>query len=232
MTEGIIVGSDRMQEWLLPWWWENYHKHNHYPVAFFDFGLSEAMKQWCQARGSLLKLPLADIFIKDREEVHPSIASKWESQYGETFWNSRKTWFKKPFACLRSPFEKTVWLDLDCEVLGPLDFLFQSCNHPSGIALARDRIASTYNSGVVAFRRGAAIIQEWATQSLNKTDAFRGDQDLLSQIIADRKLSICELPPIYNWNVGYGINPDTVICHWLGDAGKQALRNQLILNNL
>ena len=230
--KGIIVGSDQMQEWLLPWWWENYRKHNRYPVAFFDFGLSEAMRRWCKERGSLLRLAMPDIFIKDRDEVPPSIVSDWESRYGEHFWSARKTWFKKPFTCLSSPFAKTLWLDLDCEVLGPLDFLFQASDHPSGIALAKDQIATTYNSGVIAFQNNAPILREWANQALSKTDAFRGDQDLLSQIIADQKLSIFELPPIYNWNVGYGIKPDAVICHWLGDVAKQALKNQLILSDL
>jgi hypothetical protein len=227
MTQGIIVGSDISQEWLLPWWWENYRRHNAHPVAFFDFGLSPSKKQWCQDRGQLIKLPIADIFIKDREEV--PLAEIWESRYGETFWNSRKAWFKKPLACLQSPFQKTIWLDLDCEVLGPLDFLFQACNHPSGLAIAKDQTAPTYNSGVIAFRQHNPIIQKWADQSLQKTDLFRGDQDLLSQII-DRP--ICELPQIYNWNIGYGMNDDAVICHWLGDMAKMALKNQLILSDL
>lgn len=232
MTEGIIVGSDQTQEWLLSWWWENYRRHNHYPVAFFDFGLSLQKKQWCLERGLLISLPIADIFVKDKEDVPLALIHKWENRYGENFWNARKVWFKKPLACLRSPFQKTVWLDLDCEVLGPLQFLFQVCAHPSGIALAKDQIAPTYNSGVIAFQRGAPVIKEWESQSLEKTDAFRGDQDLLSHIISDQNLSICELPSIYNWNVGYGINAHTVICHWLGEMGKTALRNQLVLNDL
>lgn len=230
MDEGIIVGCDLFQEWLLPWWWESYRRHNRYPVAFFDFGLSERMKKWCLERGELIRL--RGLLVKDREEVHPSLTHQWESRYGENFWNSRDAWFKKPLACHRSPFQKTVWLDLDCEVRGPLDFLFKACLHPSEIALAKDQIAATYNSGVISFRQSSGIIAEWADQSLEKTGDFRGDQDLLSHIIADRNASICELDPIYNWNVGYGDNPKTVICHWLGETAKTVLRDHLILNDL
>ncbi|HSX11278.1 MAG TPA: hypothetical protein VLF94_06170 [Chlamydiales bacterium] len=228
MAEGIIVGSDQSQEWLLPWWWENYQRHNRHPVAFFDFGLSEAGKRWCRERGQWIKL--APLFVKERDEVAPSLAHEWESRYGDQFWNSREAWFKKPHACLCSPFENTVWLDLDCEVLGPLDPLFQACDHPSGIALARDQTLPTYNSGVIAFRSQNAIIGEWARQSLEQNGVFRGDQDLLSHIVAGK--AIGQLLPIYNWNVGYGLNPEAVICHWLGERAKTALRNQLILNDL
>jgi hypothetical protein len=195
--EGIIVGCDLFQEWLLPWWWENYRRHNRYPIAFFDFGLSERMKAWCRERGEFIKLP--GILIKDREEVPPALVHEWESLYGDAFWNCREAWFKKPLACLGSPFERSVWLDLDCEVLGPLAFLFQACLHPSGLALAKDQTAATYNSGVIAFQNGCSLVEEWADQSVEKADAFRGDQDLLSHIIADKKASICELPSTYNW---------------------------------
>jgi hypothetical protein len=228
--EGIIVGCDLFQEWLLPWWWDNYRKHNGYPVAFFDFGLSERMKEWCRERGDLIKLP--GILIKDREEMTPSLVREWESHYGDNFWNCREAWFKKPLACRRSPFERTVWLDLDCEVLGPLDFLFQACGHPSGFSIAKDFTVPTYNSGVIAFQSTCTLIQEWASQSVEQAGAFRGDQDLLFHIICDKQIPVCELPLIYNWNVGYGPNPDAVICHWLGKFAKVALRNQLILNEL
>lgn len=228
--EGIIVGCDLFQEWLLPWWWENYRRHNRYPVAFFDFGLSERMKEWCRERGDLIWLH--GILVGDREEVRPALVHEWESLYGDAFWNYREAWFKKPLACLRSPFERSVWLDLDCEVLGSLAFLFQACLPPSGLALAKDQTVATYNSGVIAFQDGCPIIQEWANQSIEKADVFRGDQDLLSHIIADKKASICELPSIYNWNVGYGANPEAIVCHWLGPAAKNALRNQMILNDL
>lgn len=230
MAEGIIVGCDLFQEWILPWWWENYRRHNRYPVAFFDFGLSEKGQQWCLERGELIRL--RSLLVKGRDEVDPSLAHHWEERHGENFWDSREAWFKKPLACARSPFGKSVWLDLDCEVLQPLDFLFEACLHPSGIALANDQVVPTYNSGVIAFRQGCPITQAWADQSLEKTGDFRGDQDLLSHIIAEKNAPVCELEQIYNWNVGYGDNPDAVICHWLGESAKTVLRNQLILNDL
>ncbi len=232
--DGIVIGSDRSQEWLLPWWWENFKKHNRSPVTFVDFGLSEEMKTWCRDRGELAALPFLDVFIQDREEIPAAVAEDWEARYGDHFWQSRKAWFKKPLACLQSPYQRTLWLDLDCEILGPLDDLFNACDHVSGIALVKDRASdaspiSLYNSGVIAFQRDLPLLSAWADQSFERNGAFRGDQDLLSQLIFEHNLSICELPAIYNWNIGYGLNPQAVICHWIGDAAKNVLRNQSIL---
>ena len=224
--DGIIIGSNERKSGSSLGGGKNYSRHNGYPVAFVDFGLSEKMKDWCRERGELIRLRVADIFVKDREEIESLKAEGWEKYYGEAFWTSRKAWFKKPLACLQSPFQKTIWIDTDCEILGSLAPLFKAC--PSGVAIAKDRIADSYNSGVIVFQRNNPIIQEWADQSWEKNGLFRSDQDLLSEILLEKRGAFSELPAIYNWNVGYGENPDTVICHWLGDMGKIALRHQII----
>ena len=239
--DGIIVGSDQLQEWLLPWWWENYTRHNRYPVSFFDFGLSAEKKKWCQSRGDLMTLPVSDVFVKDRDGVHSTLVENWENYFGENFWGYRKTWFKKPLACLQSPYRRTIWIDMDCEVRKPLKKLFDALKPPKSVALVRDCFADQYatsslfpiyNSGVVAFQRGAPLIQEWADQSVERNNEFRGDQDLMSKIIFEKGVNVCEMPKIYNWNVGDGVHSKVVICHWLGDIGKAILRNQIVLKDL
>lgn len=245
-AEGVIVGTDLSQEWLLSWWWSHYTKYNHHPVVFIDFGMTTQMKQWCQTKGDLIRLEPADFFVKEKEEIDPSLAENWERKYGEQVWISRDAWFKKPFACLKSPFKKTLWIDLDCQIKGSVAPLFLFSDHPSQIALAKDRAASShpnqqgldcesrfiYNSGVISFEKGAPLIQLWAHESKKRNGFFRTDQDLLSQLIFEQSLEICELPPIYNWTIGYGENPDSVIDHWVGEIGKLVLRNQLVLNDL
>lgn len=230
---GILVGSNARQEWLLSWWWENYHRHNSYPVSFVDFGLSEEKKRWCKERGQLIPLRMPPLFVKDRNEVSPTLVEEWESRFPDLFWESREAWFKKPQACLQSPYKKTIWIDLDCEVVKPLEDLWKL----RGIALAKDHAALAprfpiYNSGVIIFQNNHPLIVEWAKQSIEKNEFFRGDQDLLSQIIAEKKHPICELPAIYNWSVGDGESAEVAIYHWLGEAAKSALRNKLILEAL
>lgn len=234
MSRGILVGANERQEWLLPWWWNHFIKHCGYPVCFADFGLSKTMKTWCKKKGALLPISINDLFIKDQSEIDARTRADWEKRYPDTFWDARRGWFKKPLACLQSPYALTAWIDLDCEIVAPLDPLFNT----SGVALAKDQSAKTYdsrtvyNSGVIVFEQKHPLIVEWAKQALTQSGEFRGDQDLLSHIIAEQKWTVNELPQCYNWAVGYGKREDVVIYHWLGDAAKAVLRNQIALEGV
>lgn len=229
---GILVGSDLTLEWILPWWWHHYQKNNTIPVAFIDLGLSFEMKEWCRARGELIPLRIFD-FAAAREEMDPVLVERFECEYGEGFWESRGAWFKKPFACLASPFERSLWIDIDCEVRGAVAPLF---DYP-GLAMAKDQIAlnlpyPVYNSGVLLFRRGEKWIADWAEEAKRRHDQFRGDQELLSWMIAQKKGQVTELPAIYNWSRTLEDNERAVIYHWHGNGGKGVIRHQMAMWNL
>lgn len=233
MVEGVVVGSDQTQEWLLPWWWDHYTHHNRYPVTFADFGLSLEKKMWCRERGTLVTLREID-FALERDAIDPELVAVWEAQFGKAFWPSRGAWFKKPLACLSSPFERSLWLDLDCEVRGNLAPLFELAEHPSGIAMARDsfEVPGIYNSGVIAFRRDLPLLHDWARASFEQNHTFRGDQELLSYLIAEQKLTIGEISPLYNWSRCQGDKPDAVIYHWHGEHGRAVIKHELWTKNL
>ena len=203
-------------------------------MAFADFGLSKEKKKWCRARGELFPVHTPPFFVKDRIDVGDALAEEWESRCADTFWESREAWFKKPHACAHSPFELTLWMDLDCEITGSLEGIWAAFNEASGVLLAKDQgvpdqTYSIYNSGVIAFRKNHPLILEWARQSIDRNGSFRGDQDLLSLIIAERQIPVGELPPIYNWSIGFGMRKDIVVYHWLGAAAKSVLRDQFAL---
>lgn len=217
MDSGIVVGCDERQEWLLSWWWEQLRQHDAHPVAFFDFGLSKEAKKWCRQRGKLFSLA--------EQKEGEALSKSWEERYGKNLHLSRPAWFKKPLACLHSPWKQSVWLDLDCEVRRPIDLLFQA---PS-IALAKDlsspgREYTTYNSGVIAFPKNCPVIREWARRSLQNTELFCGDQDLLSHVIFDTNAVIHELRAQYNWPAALEADSSVVIRHYVGEMGKMALR--------
>lgn len=230
--DGVVVGSDLTQQWLLPWWWEHYRRFNAYPVTFVDLGMSNEMKQWCQERGTLVSLPVADIFVAEKSDVEPKLSEQWEGIYGNRFWPSRNAWFKKPAACLQSPYSRSIWIDLDCEIRGPLEALFGFCETSEGLALAKEEHESTadqigYNSGVVVFKQGIPLIESWADLAFDSNESFAGDQDVLSKIIHDQHLKIPQLPSIYNWSRCYGENPQAVILHWHGLYGKSYIHHQM-----
>lgn len=231
---GVIVGCDENQEWILPWFWNHYSTHNTLPVLFVDFGLSAEAAQWCKQRGKVISLPSQLPEMKPRIALDPGIVERWEAAYGTGFWKARSCWFKKPFALLQTPFEKTLWLDLDCEVKDDVSPLFSSFTEEISLVpepryaqehmrafSIRNEKEIIYNSGVVLFRHGSPTILEWAIESMHRADAFWSDQHLLSRLILERQTHVTELSQLYNWYMAFGKNEQARIIHRLGDPGKE-----------
>ncbi len=235
--EGVVVASDSTLQWLLPWWWGHYQRFNNYPVTFVDLGMSEEMQLWCKQRGRLIPLRVADIFVAEKSEVDPALCQQWEKLYGARFWLNRNAWFKKPSACLQSPYKKSIWIDLDCEVRGSLTPLFALCEQSPEIVIAKEMDSPLldhvgYNSGVIVFKRGSPLIEEWAALAFDSSDSFPGDQDILSKLIHDKQLVVGQLPLIYNWGRCQGENPEVIIFHWHGLYGKSYIHHQIMRSNL
>src|SRR5580692_7422515 len=139
--DGILVGADVSQEYLLPWWWDHYSRHNSFPVTWIDFGLSEQMKDWCREKGELISLKIcSELFMATQDEVsikensdlpfEIQIRPKYINPFQEDsdLWKARHIWFKKPFALLQSPYKRSIWLDCDCEIRGNIKELFDYCS--------------------------------------------------------------------------------------------------------
>lgn len=232
--QGVIVGCDSNQEWLLPWWWSHYSEHNSYPVVFVDFEMSREKRLWCESRGRVVDL------IKDSNEISlPPSPDKilWELGFGkENLEKLRSAWFKKPFALLTTPFSFTIWLDLDCEVRGNLAPLFTHLQD-ADIALVKeerpflfgnkDLTDYYYNSGVIVFKKEAPILQHFANLTPSEKENHFGDQDLLSLALATHPTTISELPLHFNWDWKRGPNDSALICHYMGHRGKEILRQKL-----
>lgn len=224
---GVICGAEKTQEWLLPWWWSRYIENNNFPVTFFDFGMTDEMKAWCLERGELVSIDIDTSFVKTRSEIDPELAKLWEKHHEWKVWNKRNTWFKKPFAFLNSHYEKGLWIDLDCEILGSLEPLFHECDATSQIALVREYYSdhvskfdpvAQYNGGVVVFQHGAPIIEKWAEESVLLNHELVGDDSVLSYLIKKHRLDVVELPPVYNWRMMKGLNLDAVVIHWVSSS--------------
>src|SRR3569832_1812642 len=110
MEKGILVGSDSKTEWLLPRWWKYYSLYNDLPVAFVDFGMSSKMRHWCKKRGKIIDLKCPKEFTSQKRSLPKDVAQAWQSIYKGDVWQAREAWFKKPLACLQTPFDMTVWM--------------------------------------------------------------------------------------------------------------------------
>lgn len=234
-ARGILIAVDEKQEWLLPWWWSNYTQENSLPVAIVDLGMSAQARAWCKERASVLDFDSDASYIKRREEFPEEKRQDWEEIYGETVWQARQAWFKKPFAMLKTPFKTTLWLDLDCEVLGPLLPLFEMLPESEEMGIVREPLIRQgnpalllgevlYNSGVVLYRQNSSLLTRWAEESQSSNELFWNDQLALSRLIFTEKFSVHELPAIYNHHLSSGIFPNAVIIHWLGSWGKAYIR--------
>lgn len=219
--DGIIVGCDQTQEWLLPWWWNHYRQHNSFPIAFVDLGMSLSAKEWCKKHGEYIHLPVADVFVADRSEIAPSLVEQWEKTF-VNFWQPRNAWFKKPLACLQSPFKRSIWIDLDCEVKGSLSPLFLECNR-TGIGIGRGE--DSYNTGVIVFQRDLKLIENWADLAFLKNHQAVSDEDLLNDLLRDHDFTL--ISPIYNWSRSWEANSNAIVLHWHGHYGKIVIAHQI-----
>ncbi|MBM3197880.1 MAG: hypothetical protein FJZ58_01320 [Chlamydiae bacterium] len=216
MEKGILVASDARSEWLLPWWWERYRACNTYPVAFVDLGMGVASRLWCEERGYVLQGEKSS----PQEPVEERLAS-WEKIYGKSYKQVRQAWFQKPLACLISPFETTVWLDLDCEVLSSIQELFSYVEEKKELAVCREISSYTYcNSGVIVFKKKCSLLQKWADLCVYSAASYWGDDHALSEVVLAHRERCGELPFIYNWRISQGIPLQAKIIHWCGEWGK------------
>lgn len=222
MRQGILIGSDHHTEWLLPWWWKYYSKYNDFPVAIADFGMTPKMVKWCQKKAKVISVKSSDDFVQKKKDLSKDVAQSWQKIYKGDVWKARQAWFKKPLACLQSPFDETVWIDIDCEVCGPLSPLFGSLAKETELAVVREQHGD-YNSGVLAFRKQASFLKTWAQLCLEHNDRYMGDQNALTELILKKKIRIKELDPRYNWRMIQGYHDGIVVAHWCA-WGKEHIK--------
>lgn len=207
--KAFITGADSNTEWMLPWFFENYKKHNKTPILLADFGLKNPKKY--------------------KKYVHAIIDMSHIQEEG---------WFKKPKAIIYSPAEMTVWIDTDCEVLKPIDDIFDRLE-PNKLNMVKDKPWSKrfgmemYNSGIVGVIKKPNILYDWAKQV--QENPARGDQETLAQMLNDPLKTLTYINPIpneYNWlrvqvaNDGQN-SPHKKVMHWTGAKGKDKIKEKM-----
>ena len=230
-SKGILIGCDSRQEWLLKWWWENYSKHNYFPVTFIDFGMSKSAHIWCKKKGTVISLSV--------EDLSSCIAQQsWAKTTTPYAFSKRNIWFAKILALLKTPYKKTLWLDLDCQVKNSLHSLFAYCEKEEDVALClelKERAqaeqnfsliplhAKSYNSGVIVFNHQSPLITRWAQKALSNHAQFFADQQLLDTIIHQENYKVIELPSIYNQIHPKPDHKDVIIYHHASFSGQLGL---------
>lgn len=232
MSQGVITGTNARYEWMLKLWWHYYSQTNTYPVTFMDFGMSKSARLWCESKGSVLSISLPEGIPTPESKIDPLKKREWEVAY-KSPWEARKGWFYKPFALLKTPYEQTLWIDIDTFVIKPLTSLFEI----SGLALPQDqtRVQNptkllpgeiSYATSLIRFTKNDPLLKKWAQKVKESTHLFLGDQEILSRLICEDQTPITTLPPIFNAKPKPNLSPDTFIVHF-GNIAKSELYRKI-----
>jgi hypothetical protein len=211
----ILTGCDANTEWQLPWFLENYYKHNSLSLAIADFGMSEGFLEKISK-----KFPIFGTMDMSKEKSM-----------------SVSGWFLKPAAMCASPSRSTCWIDTDCEILGNLEFMFRHFE-PNKLNMVEDKPWSKrrgevwHNSGVVGFIGKPEILTNW--KNAVKENAQVGDQEVLHAMLnpITRMAYINDLPNEYNWlrlqfEVDGQDSSKKKIVHWTGKKGNAKIKEKI-----
>lgn len=206
--EAFLTGADMNTEWQLPWFFENYRKHNDTPLIFADFG------------------------VIDRDAIRPHVHAILDLTNVQ-----ERGWFKKPKAMYHAPARKLVWLDTDCQVLEDLSPIFgllqpDQLNMVEDRPWAKRRGGVQFNSGVVGIVDKPMILGMWMNWIRESEEV--GDQETLTANLnpITQIKYINPLPNSYNW-LRLQIENDNEpalnarIIHWTGQKGNDRIRSMM-----
>lgn len=209
--KAFLTGCDQNTEWMLPWFIENFKKHNDTDLIVANFGMSREMIQYCKQHVSA---------VMNLTEVEEN------------------GWFKKPRAMWSTPAKKAYWLDTDCQVMRNLDSLFDLIE-PHKLCMVEDHPwterhkSKWFNSGVVGFEQKSQILLNWLHHCKENPNGVRGDQEVLHEMLNPIGVItyIKEIDHTYNYLrldiLDNRIIENPHIIHWTGPKGKDQIRSMM-----
>ena len=202
----VVTGCDALHEWMLPWWHDSLRRHSQLPLVFVDMGLSRKGRAWCGERGDV---------------VNPAV----RADFAELL---------KPIGLIRSSYAESLWLDLDCEVLKPLEDVFDETTAEIGVARDVPSALDPVQSGVLVVRHGSSTVLEWAELCRNWSRLDRRriltrnyDQSVLAHLWRLRPGAFTLLRDEWNWVRQKGPSPAAAVFHWWGMMGKEEIRKRI-----
>ena len=234
MSQGIITGTNARYEWMLKLWWHYYSQTNTHPVTFMDFGMSKSARLWCEKRGDVLTISVPKGVPTGEAKIELSKKREWEVAYKNP-WEARKCWFYKPFALLETPYEQTLWVDIDTFIIKPLSSLFELNLYRIALTQEHSRIYNpakllprevSYATSLIGYTKNHPLIKKWAEKTKEWNHLFLGDQEILSRLICEDQVPVTPLPPIYNAKPKSDLSPDTFIVHF-GNVAKSELYRKI-----
>jgi hypothetical protein len=237
--KGVMVATDKNLEWMLPWWIYHFKKHCDLPIAFVDLGMSEEKKTFCKDHGTLIGIEPKEFAFDPNRIKELTNHGVFDLSNLSNVLATRNAWLLKPFALLASPFKKTLWMDIDCEVLQSIDNLFSDsafvCLKESEASLETNikrkmipQMSKYYSSGLMLYEKNHPVLLAWAKELEENPGYYLGDQTALSVIIHNFNYSIDTFSEEEHRLYNEEIFESTIICHYYGIDGKKEVIRKIL----
>ena len=201
----FITGCDHNTEWMLPWFVENFKKHNpDAELMIYDFGMKSGL--YPELRKSLRGNQDKGWFKKPAAMINATL-----------------------FA------DSVCWLGTDCYVVSNLDEIWSFIAANKLLMAEDKPWTTRsgekwHNSGVVAFTAKSMILSDLA--SAVAKNPIRGDQEVLHMLLNDpmkKMIHITDLPRQYNVlrldHLDNTVPANPKVYHWTGQKGKDYIRS-------
>lgn len=201
----FITGCDVKTQWMLPWFVENFKKHNpDEELIIYDFGME------------------GNIFPEMRKSLRGNQDKGWFKKPASML-----------NACQLA--DNVCWIDTDCHVVDNISGIWDhivpnKLSMAEDVPWSTRRGEKWHNSGVVAFKSTPPILKEWV--SAVATNPVQGDQETLHLLIRDpiqRLKYIEDLPRQYNVlridHLDNTVPKNPKVFHWTGQKGKDKIRS-------
>jgi|JI9StandDraft_2_1071091.scaffolds.fasta_scaffold229584_1 hypothetical protein len=103
----------------------------------------------------------------------------------------------KPFVLPLSPYEETVWTDINCQINESLIPLFEMAHVKDGFAISYSK-QNTPQSGVMAFIKNSPIILNWHAWCIKNKEV--PDDKTLELLLKEHQFQITQFSEKYYWN--------------------------------
>lgn len=207
LSKLFITGCDYNTEWMLPWFVENFKKHNsEAELIIYDFGMRGGL--YPEMRKSLRGNQDKGWFKKPAAMLNATLLA-----------------------------DNVCWIDTDCEIVGNIEGIWNYLEPnkllmAEDLPWSKRRGEKWHNSGVVAFQSTPKILNEWAAEV--SVNPIQGDQEVLHMMVKDglkRMIHITDLPRKYNVlridHLDKTVPKDPLIFHWTGQKGKDKIRSMM-----
>ena len=237
---GVITGCDQKMEWILKWFWRHYSATNSLPITFLDFGVSKSARLWCEKHMHVISCPIPKQF--EEEPLSFSLPKEWSDAQKERRLIERKFWFTKVCSLLKTPYLRSLWVDIDCKFLDRVDSIFEFCDHASGTALSLDSEqtisywkkwglykpgAKGYHAGIILFKKRSPLIEKWALSCQKEHTMEYGEQTLLNSLIERENITVPLLPDKCHWIYPNNVPKGVKIVHYGGEEAKNMILREM-----